>query len=77
MSLIGNILSFLALTLSLSGNFLIIYKKIIGFPVWILSNILWIVVNFIEVPNYSQIFMFLAYAGTSVYGWYQWNHEDK
>lgn len=66
------IISCIALFLSLYGNFLIIYKNILGFPVWITSNILWIIVNFIGEPNYPQIFMFVAYAGTSIMGWIKW-----
>lgn len=67
-----DIISIVATSLSLLGNYLVIYKKVLGFPVWILSNILWIVVNFLGIPNISQIFMFLVYIATSVYGWYKW-----
>lgn len=71
------IISIIATALSLYGNYLVICKKIIGFPVWIASNILWIAVNFMGIPNYSQIFMFLVYAATSAYGWYKWLKDDK
>jgi nicotinamide riboside transporter PnuC len=71
--MIINIVSAIATFLSLLGNYLVICKKIIGFPVWIASNILWIIVNFLGEPNLSQIFMFIVYAATSGYGWYKWS----
>lgn len=67
-----DIISIVATSLSLLGNYLVIYKNVLGFPIWILSNILWIVVNFLGTPNISQIFMFLVYIATSIYGWYKW-----
>lgn len=70
-----DIVSIIATALSLLGNYLVICKKIIGFPVWILSNILWILVNYMGTPNMSQIFMFLVYAATSAYGWWKWVKE--
>lgn len=72
-----NIISVIAMFLSLLGNYLVICKKIMGFPVWIASNVLWIIVNFLGVPNASQIFMFLVYAATSAYGWYKWLKDEK
>lgn len=75
--MIINIISIIATFLSLLGNYLVICKKIIGFPVWIASNILWILVNFLGEPNFSQIFMFVVYAATSAYGWYKWVYDRR
>lgn len=69
------ILSLIATTLSLLGNFLIIKKKRIGFISWIISNILWIIVNLISIPNIPQIIMFLVYTGISIYGWIKWKQN--
>jgi nicotinamide riboside transporter PnuC len=69
------ILSLIATILSLLGNFLIIKKKRIGFISWIISNILWIIVNLISIPNIPQIIMFLVYTGISIYGWIKWKQN--
>ena len=68
-------LSIFAMILSLLGNLFITIKNIIGFPIWIISNILWIIVNLQNNPNYSQIIMFIVYAITIIYGWYIWNKK--
>lgn len=68
-------LSIVAMILSLLGNLFITIKNIIGFPIWIISNILWIIVNLQNNTNYSQIIMFIAYAITNIYGWYIWNKK--
>lgn len=69
------ILSSIATMLSILGNFLIIKKKRIGFISWIISNILWIIVNLISIPNIPQIIMFLVYTGISIYGWIKWKQN--
>lgn len=69
------ILSSIATILSILGNFLIIKKKKIGFISWIISNILWIIVNLISIPNIPQIIMFLVYTVISIYGWIKWKQN--
>lgn len=69
------ILSSIATILSLLGNFLIIKKKRIGFISWIISNVLWVIVNLISIPNIPQIIMFLVYTGISIYGWIKWKQD--
>ena len=67
-----DIMSFVALVLSLSGNALINFRKRVGFFVWILSNVAWIVVNMMGTPNWSQIVMFVVYVALNVHGWVSW-----
>ena len=67
-----DIMSFVALVLSLSGNALINFRKRVGFFVWILSNVAWIAVNLMETPNWSQIAMFVVYIVFNVHGWIAW-----
>ena len=67
-----DIMSFVALVLSLSGNALINFRKRVGFFVWILSNVAWIVVNMMGTPNWSQIVMFVVYVALNVHGWIAW-----
>ena len=67
-----DILSAIATILSLWGNYLVIKKRVLGFPIWILSNIFWILVNYLGTFNVSQVIMFIIYGLLNVYGWYEW-----
>jgi nicotinamide riboside transporter PnuC len=67
-----DILSFIAMALSLLGNILLVKKVIWVFPIWIVANVTWIVVNFISTPNISQIIMFVVYTILAMISWYQW-----
>ena len=67
-----DVMSFVALVLSLAGNALINFRKRIGFFVWILSNVAWIAVNMMGTPNWSQIAMFVVYVVFNVHGWMKW-----
>lgn len=71
-----NVISAIAMFCSLYGNYLVVKKKIIGFHIWILSNILWIVVNIIGAFNLSQVIMFIVYAILNFYGIYEWKHKN-
>lgn len=66
------ITSFVALVLSLAGNALINFRKRVGFFVWIASNVAWIAVNMMGIPNWSQIAMFVVYMVMNVHGWVSW-----
>lgn len=70
-------ISVIALILSLLGNILINNKKKIGFIIWILSNIIWIIVNLISIPNYPQIIMYLCYAFINIDGIIRWSKDEK
>ncbi len=68
-----NIISTIALLLSLLGNILINFKKKIGYIIWIASNIAWIAVNLISTqPNYPQIIMYLVYIVLNLQGYIHW-----
>ena len=70
-----HVLSTLALIVSLMGNIMINYKKRNGFIVWIISNILWIAVNFCQTPNYQQVIMYVVYAIINIEGYIRWKKE--
>ena len=72
-----DVMSFVALVLSLAGNALINFRKRIGFFVWILSNVAWIAVNMMGTPNWSQIAMFVVYVVFNVHGWMKWGKIEK
>lgn len=70
-------LSIIALILSLIGNILVNYKKKLGFIIWIISNVFWIVVNFLGDVNYPQVIMYLVYAGLNVQGYINWSRKKE
>ena len=70
-------LSIIALIFSLVGNILVNFKKKLGFIIWTVSNVFWIVVNFIGDMNYPQVIMYLVYAGLNVQGYVNWSKKVK
>ena len=72
-----DVMSFVALVLSLAGNALINFRKRIGFFVWILSNVAWIAVNMMGTPNWSQIAMFVVYTALNAHGWIKWGKIEE
>ncbi len=67
-----DIISAIATICSLYGNYLVIKKNKFGFVIWLISNILWILINFIGVLNISQVIMFMIYGILNIYGWIKW-----
>lgn len=67
-----DIISAIATICSLYGNYLVIKKNKFGFVIWLISNILWVLINFIGVLNISQVIMFVIYGILNVYGWIKW-----
>lgn len=71
------VLSIIALILSLTGNILVNLKHKTGFVIWSVSNIFWILVNFIGTLNIPQILMFTAYIGLNIHGFIMWSKKEK
>lgn len=70
-------LSIIALILSLVGNILVNYKRKLGFIIWIISNVFWIIVNFLGDVNYPQVIMYLIYVCLNVQGYINWQKSEK
>ena len=70
-------LSILGMFFSLGGNILIIFKKKSGWLAWIVGNILWIVINFIDVLNIPMVLMYLIYMIINIFGYIKWYKKDK
>ena len=68
-------LSIIAMLTGLGGNLLMAKKNILVYPVWILSNILWIIVGFLTYVNVSQMFMYSVYTIMQIYGWREWKKK--
>ena len=75
MNVFCQILSALALVLSLSGNVLINRRVKSGFIVWMASNVAWRAVNVLEKPNWYMIAMFVVYILFNLHGWLNWGER--
>ena len=69
------VLSIIAMLSGLGGNLLMAKKNILVFPVWILSNILWIIVGFLTYVNISQMAMYAVYTVMQIYAWREWKKK--
>lgn len=72
-----DVLSVIALVLSLTGNILINYKKRIGYIVWISSNIAWIAVNVTGQFNIPMVIMYVVYVALNIQGFILWGRNNK
>ena len=70
-------ISTLALILSLVGNIYVNYQKRIGFVIWTLSNVVWIIVNFMSVLNIPQVVMYLVYMCLNIHGFIIWSKKES
>ena len=70
-------LSILATVGSITGNIFINFKKKIGFVIWTISNVLWIIVNLIGSVNIPQIIMFSVYSVLNIWGYVKWNKGNN
>ena len=70
-------LSILATIGSITGNIFINFKKKIGFIIWTIANVLWIIVNLIGSVNIPQIIMFSAYSVLNIWGYVKWNKGNN
>ena len=66
-------LSIFGLISTISGNILINHRRKIGFLVWIVGNILWILVNVFGTFNIFMVIMYVLYAALNVDGWIKWS----
>lgn len=71
------VFSVIALICSIVGNSLVNLKNKWGYPVWIVSNVFWIAVNFIDHLNVPQVLMYLIYSALNVWGFIAWSKKDK
>ena len=67
------IISLVATAGSITGNVFINHKRRVGFIIWSMANVLWILVNCIGVINYPQICMFGVYIILNFIGFIKWS----
>ena len=73
----SNGLSVIALAFSLAGNILINVKSRSGYVAWIVSNVLWIAINYLDHMNVPQVIMYVTYTILNIWGLVRWYKEDK
>ncbi len=61
---------------SLLGGQLVIGRNKLGYIIWIVVNILWLMYFFYK-GLYSSSFLFLVYLVQSIYGYIKWNKNDN
>lgn len=71
------VFSVIALVLALTGNILVNFRKKLGFVIWTLSNVFWIIVNFLGTLNVPQVIMYLVYITLNIQGFIVWSKKDK
>ena len=69
------VLSILGMLFSLGGNIFIIKKKRIGWLAWIVGNILWILINFLDVLNIPMVCMYVVYLMIYISGYIEWRRK--
>ena len=65
-------LSIMATIASLAGNILIACSKRSGWITWIVGNILWIEVNFLDTMNVPMVCMYIIYMIINIVGFVKW-----
>jgi len=70
------LLGYLAATVSLAGIVLNAQKRMACWPVWLVSNIMWITYSTIE-GDYPSIVLWITFSIFNIYGWWQWRKDFK
>jgi nicotinamide riboside transporter PnuC len=71
-----DILGYSTFIVSLIGILLNAKKKISCWPVWLVSNVGWIVYSLIH-RDIPQIVLWITFSAFNVYGWIQWKKDQK
>ena len=70
------IVSWILTIVSVAGAILNARKSIIGFYIWIVSNIAWSILDF-SVGLPAQGYLFIVYTIITSYGIYQWRKKKE
>ena len=71
------ILSLIATASSIIGNIFINHKRKVGFIIWTIANMLWILINCIGDMNYPQVCMFGVYSILNIQGYKKWSKNNN
>ena len=64
-------LGYFAALISLIGIILNAKKNMLCWPVWVVSNILWVVYSILE-GDIPSIILWVLFSFANIYGWRQW-----
>jgi len=70
------LLGWIATAISIIGILLNAKKNMWCWPVWLVSNVLW-VTYFIILANPQSITLWVVFSLFNVYGWIQWRKDEK
>ena len=70
------ILGYLAAFVSLMGIILNARKIMACWPIWLLSNVMWITYSGIE-GDVPSIILWTTFSIFNVYGWWKWRQDKK
>ncbi len=70
-----DILSWVFVAMSLTGNYFVIKKNVLGQWIWAAANLGWIVFN-LSIGVWSQAFLFAVYLGMCVWGIISWSKQS-
>lgn len=71
------LLSAIAVILSLLGQYLVAKKRRSIFVIWGVSNIIWILVDVVEYTNWYQILMYFVFILLNINGWINWKRDEQ
>lgn len=71
------LLGWIATSISIIGILLNANKNILCWPVWLLSNIAWILYFILVKWDLPSIVLWIVFAIFNVYGWVQWKKDKK
>jgi nicotinamide riboside transporter PnuC len=70
------ILGYLAGVVSLSGIILNAQKHMACWPVWLVSNVMWLIYSGIE-GDVPSIILWVTFSCFNIYGWIKWRKDKK
>ena len=68
------IMSWIATICSVSGNLLVVYKRVEGMWIWTIGGFIWVVYAVIK-RDYAQLTMFLVYCVLNIWGVIKWGKK--
>lgn len=69
-------INWVAVTLSIIGILLNANKMISCWPVWVSSNVCWLI-YVVPKKEWAEILLWSVFAFANAYGWYQWLHKKE
>jgi len=69
-------LGWIATLISIIGIFLNARKNMLCWPIWLVSNVLW-VTYFALLGDPPSIILWIVFSIFNVYGWVQWSKDKK